>query len=360
MKLINLPWIKVNKASQAFQSASPKQIFRILDEIEFRAIISTDKEYLLGDLLNEIIDNNNLSSLDIVDNHTKYEDNLAYDNIIYQTTESNQLNSIYPSKISEEEMRSHIIRRFELRQKHYGSIWPFELTISTSGNSCTIKFIEQHEYKCDYIFLLICSMLHIIQPSYYKKFSDDFEKISQFFLNNIYTETSGWTVYINGANNQNTAITTAQEKLKYIIKKLRLSKQSICRNISTSGDNGIDLIAYNDTFDTYRGALPVIFAQCACTNSHQDLENKIYSVTSIKIKKYIPLETQHSYYVFSPLDLHDDYQDNKFLINDGDAIIIDRCRFIQIIGTRVQQILSTDIQNMVNNLTKVSEPEIVL
>lgn len=312
--LSDLNWFNGNKFKANFiQSLSPKLLGASLDHLELRAICHQDKIVTTGDLLNI------------------QGDDSAFDGTetIFDGTDEHDDFDAYPTRVSASQIISFLAKRFQQRQSDWQEIWPFELEVSQRG-FCTITFDPEHEYAKVYTYFLLALYAKYIEPTNIaNEYRSTFEFLCYELVKVLFPESSGWVVKQSGTgiSGVNAYAGNKLEKLKAISKDLYLSAQE-GRLLTTSGDGGIDLIAFHKLYDT-RGKLPVIFMQCACSSDISEFEDKILEVAPARLKGLLNLDIAHEFFLFSPYDWFDHLQRERFVVHNNDAVIFDRTRILK-------------------------------
>ena len=310
MLLSDLNWFKSNKFkenSDDVLSMSPKKLGITLDHMELIAICSIDKKYSTDDLSDYLHDNNSFNEKQYgnLDNEEEYPNRVSYDEILRQ-----------------------VRIRFERRRDKWKPFWPFNLEISERG-CCSLKFIEDHPYAITYVyFLLALYSKYIHHPNIYR---NEFERICFLLMLKLLPPNSGWVVKRTGTNvkssESNAYAGNKIDKLKLIAKDLELSSPNFRRKLTTSGDGGIDLIAFNKLYDD-RGKIPAIFMQCACSADIEELEHKTWDASYDKLNQLLHLDVKHEHFIFSPYDWFDHLETDHFVIPSNGAVVFDRHRIL--------------------------------
>jgi hypothetical protein len=152
-----------------------------------------------------------------------------------------------------------------LRQNMYGSFYPFQVSED---------FIETKQDFDDrqllYIYLLMCSNLHLFDSSSRTKLANCFELISFNAFRNLLPDNA--SVHLFGKNPYNT---NGEFSRGSFWRKLNRLKDAINEQLNphlrqrdfsghNTGDEGLDLVAWIPTGDRLSSSL-IYFAQCACT-----------------------------------------------------------------------------------------------
>lgn len=333
--LSDLSWFKAKTfIENCVFSGSAKKLSEIIDHIELRAICHQDKIVSTDDYLNIRSDESAFNG----------------------TEDANEADdwTTYPNYTSGQEMVTFIQHRFKYREQQWGKIWPFHLQISQRGH-CNITFNPQHQYAQLYTYILLTLYAKYINSA--NEYRNHFESLCYNVAKSIFPESNGWIVKQSGAAASGLSAYAGNklEKLSAISKDLLLANQGIKRRLTTSGDGGIDLIAFHKLYDS-RGNLPVIFMQCACSSDINELEHKTHDVSFSQLNNILHLEIAHEWFLFSPYDWYDHLQPNRFIGNNNQAVIFDRTRILKSISElKIIPILSETIKHQINEFMTAEE-----
>ena len=338
MLLSDLNWFNFDKfkeKSDDVLSMSPKKLGITLDHMELIAICSLDKRYSTDDLSDYLHDNDSFGE--------RQDRNLDDE-------------GLYPNRVSHNEILRHVRIRFERRRDKWKSFWPFDLEISERG-CCSIKFVADHSYALTYAyFLLTLYSKYIHNPNIYR---NEFEKICYLLMRKLFPSSNGWEVKQAGANvkssESNTYTGNKNDKLKLIAIDLKLSPSDLKRKVTSSGDGGIDLIAFNKLYDD-RGKIPAIFMQGACSADIEELERKTWDASYDRLEQFLHLDVKHEHFIFSPYDWFDHLETDHFVIPSNGAVVFDRYRILRyLVKQNVILTFPDDIQKHLNEFISVEE-----
>lgn len=308
--LTDLNWFNAEKFKGSnIYSRSPKRLGSILDHMELRAICHIDKATSTGDILD-----------------------IRNDDAAFDGTEAAQDEDdprVYPHTTSSNNMAAYIQQRLKHRRDNWGDIWPFDLEVTQRGG-CTITFNPNHPGAKLYTCFLLTLYAKYMPSAIANRYRDLFEIFCHRLAKGLFPETGGWIVKQSGANaNGATAYTgNKKQKLDAIAADLFLDNRSTHMLPGTSGDGGIDLVAFHQLHDN-RGCLPVVFMQCACSCDVEELESKNWDACHTRLKSYLNLDVMHECFLFSPYDWCDLIQSCRFVAPNNDAVIFDRCRILK-------------------------------
>lgn len=308
--LTDLSWFNAKKFKGSdIYSRSPKRLGSILDHMELRAICHIDKAISTGDIL------------DI------RNDDAAFDGT--ETAQDEDNPEIYPHTTSSNNMAVYIQQRLEHRRDKWGDIWPFDLEVSPRG-ACTITFNSGHAGAILYTYFLLTLYAKYMPTATANHYRDLFEVFCYRLAKKLFPKSGGWIVKQSGANaNGATAYTgNKKQKLDAISADLFLGNRPPLMLPGTSGDGGIDLVAFHQLHDN-RGCLPVVFMQCACSCDIDELESKTWDACHTRLKSHLNLDVMHECFLFSPYDWCDLIQPRRFAAPNNDAVIFDRCRILK-------------------------------
>ena len=299
-----LGWFKGKqfKSAKCFQY-SPKLIGLFADHMELRAVCHTDKRYSTGEALNIIDD----------------EDAVLNDGGTDGTQEEA---SSYPGRIAQSELVRMVRERLERRRDKWQAFWPFVLAVGDKGY-CTLSFVANHPHARLYLYFLMAlygKYLH--HPNAYR---DYFETVCLALMQRIYPANSGWTVRQTGAAMGG----GAHANLSALATDLSLTPASLRRQVSSSGDGGIDLAAFHKSSSDDLGCLPFVAMQCACSSDIDELEKKANEGSYHHLNNIFCLDIAHSHILLSPYDWFDIEQPNRFVAKNTGAVIFDRARILQ-------------------------------
>lgn len=300
-----LQWINFNKLREIPSRQSPFGVSKIVDLLEMWCISSIDKKVSTSQLVNF------------------FDDDLA---ITEEEQEQDFLGDI-PSKIRTEEFFNYVYARLKYRKDKWGDKWPFDIDINR--NNIVIKYTP-NVFTINYLTLLFCSNLHIINENSRHLFTSAFETLAFYHLSSIHSPENGWITKSMGANNRSLYTyvgTTQKEKLTALAKDLNCRLSQHYRP-TAQGDGAIDLVSFL-SFGDNRGASSVVFGQCACTNDKRMILTKISETSEDSIRDKIEIDISPLNYLYSPLDLISDMRSSGFdLDGTRKAIIIDRTRIL--------------------------------
>lgn len=332
--LADLTWFKSHNFVEAvtkIYSRSPKQLGCMIDHMELLAICLIDKKISTGEILNI------------------RDDEAAFDGTEEAVEELDTTQ--YPNVISDESMKILIKDRLEYRRSNWAEVWPFELEVSDRGY-CTLKFNSAHPFSVHYIYLLLTLYAKYIEGG--NDYRNFFEECCYHLAKRLFPEDSGWIVKQTGAAavGSNAYTGNNHKKLQGISTDLNLSNRPPKRIASSSGDSGIDLIAFHQLYDQ-RGCLPVVFMQCACSADIDKLENKTWDACYTRLQSFLNLDIMHEWFVFSPYDWFDSMQPNRFVVSNNHAVVFDRGRILKSIyklGIQITltQSISDQIKEFIN------------
>ena len=300
-----LGWFKGEqfKSAKCFQY-SPKLIGLFADHMELRAVCHTDKRYSTGEALN------------IVDD----EDAVVNDGGADEA-QGDEVRP-YPNRVTQSELVRMVRERLERRRDKWQAFWPFDLAVGDKGY-CTLSFVAEHPHAPLYLYFLMAlygKYLH--HPNAYRNY---FETVCLALMQQIYPANSGWTVRQTGA-----AIGgDAHANLSALATDLSLTPASLRRQVSSSGDGGIDLAAFHKSSSDDLGCLPFVAMQCACSSDIDELEKKANEGSYHHLNDILHLDIAHSHILLSPYDWFDIEQPNRFVAKNKGAVIFDRARILQ-------------------------------
>ena len=202
--------------------------------------------------------------------------------------------------------------------------WPFEL----DGDVVRRKYDRKHPQHRLYVSLLIASSLRLCCKKRVPEVTSAFEEISFHWLR--LSLASSWKVRLFGAHqNLPEAYTgTLWSKFEQLAEDLscKLMKDSADYHRTSSGDGGIDLVAWQNMGDK-RGNMQVIFGQCAC--SPDDWESKQLDVTPPSTEAHIQPQHPGAAYCFVPHDLMDNGRWDR-AAHVKRTVLIDRRRLLHL------------------------------
>ncbi len=303
-------WFKPTEFKNAdFASRSPKQLSILLDHMELRAICHMDKLYSTGDVFNLVDDDNAISN------------ELDLDGL--------EPGQPYPNTVSIDEIIKFIRIRLEKRRDEWAAFWPFELIVDESGY-CSVLFQQHHPKSNLYIYFLLALYGKYLQhPNCYRSF---FEEICLNLSKKIFNTDYGWTVKQLGAaaTSEDAYGGNNHQNMQYLINDLCLGSDALKSHISTSGDSGLDLVAFHKCSNNTVGNLPFVTMQCACSADIKTLEVKATEASYARLSSKMNLDIAHSHILFSPYDWFDHLETRHFVSTDtSHAIIFDRARILQ-------------------------------
>lgn len=212
--------------------------------------------------------------------------------------------------------------------------YPFEFT-----DKLILKRNWQNkpEYKL-YLNLLVATRLKFLDKSKQQKMASDFEQICkialQGWLPDFDCKLFGW-----GSDDRKNFfginLRDAFIKLAYFINE-KPDKDEINERknndfcLSSSGDNGLDLVGVQKFPDQQRGAM-VIFGQCTCTSKSQILKKKTFDAHVLNFRDYIKFSNNPINMVFIPAMYRDNNNDFIKEAPLKNCLLVDRQRLLTMI-----------------------------
>ncbi|WP_049253499.1 hypothetical protein [Neisseria elongata] len=332
-----LGWFKGEqfKSAKCFQY-SPKLIGLFADHMELRAVCHTDKRYSTGEALN------------IVDDEDAVVNDGGADEAQGDEAQGDEVRP-YPGRIAQSELVRMVRERLERRRDKWQAFWPFDLAVGDKGY-CTLSFVAEHPHAPLYLYFLMAlygKYLH--HPNAYRNY---FETVCLALMQRIYPANSGWTVRQTGA-----AIGgDAHANLSALATDLSLTPASLRRQVSSSGDGGIDLAAFHKSSSDDLGCLPFVAMQCACSSDIDELEKKANEGSYHHLNNIFSLDIVHSHILLSPYDWFDIEQPNRFVAKNTGAVVFDRARILQnIVDLNVSVGLPDDIADELSAFMQADE-----
>ncbi len=332
-----LGWFKGEqfKSAKCFQY-SPKLIGLFADHMELRAVCHTDKRYSTGEALN------------IVDDEDAVVNDGGADEAQGDEAQGDEVRP-YPGRIAQSELVRMVRERLERRRDKWQAFWPFDLAVGDKGY-CTLSFVAEHPHAPLYLYFLMAlygKYLH--HPNAYRNY---FETVCLALMQRIYPDDSGWTVRQTGA-----AIGgDAHANLSALATDLSLTPASLRRQVSSSGDGGIDLAAFHKSSSDDLGCLPFVAMQCACSSDIDELEKKANEGSYHHLNNIFSLDIVHSHILLSPYDWFDIEQPNRFVAKNTGAVVFDRARILQnIVDLNVSVGLPDDIADELSAFMQADE-----
>lgn len=332
-----LGWFKGEqfKSAKCFQY-SPKLIGLFADHMELRAVCHTDKRYSTGEALN------------IVDDEDAVVNDGGADEAQGDEAQGDEVRP-YPGRIAQSELVRMVRERLERRRDKWQAFWPFDLAVGDKGY-CTLSFVAEHPHAPLYLYFLMAlygKYLH--HPNAYRNY---FETVCLALMQRIYPDDSGWTVRQTGA-----AIGgDAHANLSALATDLSLTPASLRRQVSSSGDGGIDLAAFHKSSSDDLGCLPFVAMQCACSSDIDELEKKANEGSYHHLNNIFSLDIVHSHILLSPYDWFDIEQPNRFVAKNTGAVVFDRARILQnIVDLNVSVRLPDDIADELSAFMQADE-----
>lgn len=228
------------------------------DYAELLCLVNTDNRLSIGDLCDRL-------GLVISDTFINFEEDYA---------------DYTPDK--NEKFVHNIFENIKYRVTAYTTFYPFHIEkksiLINTNQTLANKF---------YIYLLMCSSLNFFKGQK-PTLTSDFEKISHFALNGLIN--SNFENHTFGKSQNSISIFTGNiyTKLK-ILAEEKLNERCLIHEstfpATSSGDGGIDLVAWYDFPDKLKSKL-ILFGQCKCS---PDWDKYVYSTSFSKLSNYFTM-----------------------------------------------------------------------
>lgn len=241
------------------------------------------------------------------------------------------------------------------RKQRYGNNYPFIV----ADNDLVLDYDEDNVNHKYYVFLLLCSKLHLLDSTISEKFSSYYEVLSYDGLRKFLPES--FNVDLFGTNELNdsplfgrgvTCLNKIKNLATAINENLKSNFQSEAYPPNNFGDEGLDLIAYGQTGDNQSSRI-IILGQCACT---KEWVNKQSSSSFESWSNKIDLTTMTINAIFIPFCYRNAVGDWFDRGKIRKSFVVDRFRLIHYVEKKHS--FSDDMNELLEVIISAKEPVI--
>lgn len=221
---------------------------------------------------------------------------------------------------------NEVLNFIESRVSTFQDLYPFEV----SDDRDTLSLKEEGSKEADnYISLLIASGMRHVSRDHRPALARYFEEACYLIFTKLVPEGSQIRATWAGGGSAAVYTGTLYEKMNLIATDIRCTANFDEDDFKARdrGDGGIDLIAWHPMGDDREG-LPISFAQCGC--SKEDWKFKQLEASFAKHGRNLPVMHRWANYYFMPLDLRRSDGNWAYKSDIGEAIIVDRLRFLRL------------------------------
>ena len=243
-------------------------------------------------------------------------------------------------------------RHMQYREQVFGEAYPY--SVSSDGELAELK---QDLKPCQhlYLFLLLASNLKYIDihSGVRNTLTNDFELVSQVALTN---SLPGWEIYLfdSGKHTTGRYAGNTWSKLKTLADDLNHAVNAIQGDFepTDTADLGLDIVCWMPTKDDTPG-LPMVFAQCACTEKWVDKQSTVLFDHWTPLLQFLPAELISL--TMTPIfyrSTHGGWHKTRIL----KTVLADRLRIMRWLGEDCSVLYSLKSYSVVEEALAYSEP----